>query len=127
MPMRKIGLGRLWSLVAAAVLTGLALPARAAAPRPVGDIRVFATVPYPGNPGGLAVDGRTLWVDTSAANFDRPFDGSSTVYGFSIDNRRLLSAAKIPKPPVAAMGLAGIALDAAGHEYIADMNGRVAR
>src|SRR3954470_1574638 len=109
----------------------LALAAVAAAtlapPAAATDVHVFAHVPYPGNPGGLAVDGRTLWVDTSAANFDRPFDGSSTVYGFSLDTGRLLSAAKIPKPPVAAMGLAGIALDAAGHEYIADMNGRVAR
>src|SRR4051794_7547451 len=109
----------------------LALAAAAAAtlapPAAATDVNVFTHVPYPGNPGGLAVDGHTLWLTTSAANFDRPFDGSSTVDGFSLDTGRLLSSTKVPKPAVAAMGLAGIALDAAGRQYIADMNGRVVR
>src|SRR3954468_14613108 len=88
--MRKIGLVRVCVLIAAAALAGLALPARAAAPRPVGDIRVFATIPYPGNPGGLALDGGTLYVDTSAANFDRPFDGSASIFRYDLGSGRLL-------------------------------------
>src|SRR3954469_3838980 len=109
-----------------AALGLLASPASAAR-----RITVFAHVPYPGNPGGLAVDGQTLWVTTSAANFDRPFDGSSSVFAYSLASGRLLprkpNPIVVPKQPVAAMGLAGIALDAAGRQYIADMNGQVLR
>ena len=67
------------ALVAALILT--AAPTKAqTAQRPIGDIGVFATLPYPGHPGGLAVDGRTLYVDTSNAAFDRLFDTSDEIW-----------------------------------------------
>src|SRR5438445_8789209 len=85
--------GRFWSalgtLVLGAACSGLAYsavtPADArAADRQIGETQVFATVPYPGNPGGLAVDGRTLYVDTSAANLDRPYDGSDDIFAYDL-------------------------------------------
>ena len=98
--------------------------------RPIGDIQVFATIPYPGNPGGLAVEGHTLYVDSSASNFDRPFDGSAAVFAYNLETGQLLRNRANPMEvplelPVQNMGLAGIALDAVGRLYMADMNGRV--
>lgn len=94
--------------------------------RSIGDVRPFAHVPYPGNPGGLAVDGRTLYVDNSA-NFDRPFEGRTSLFAYDLRTGGLRSQIDISEKPVTPMGLAGIALDASGRQYIADMNGRVVR
>src|SRR5437660_3328800 len=104
-----------------------------AAPRPIGDTRVFATIPYPGHPGGLAVSGQTLYVHTAAPGSDRPFDGQDEI--FSYDLRTGGQTNQKPNPidvsrvaPVPQnMGLAGLVLDAAGRLYAADMNGRVVR
>src|SRR5205823_2360664 len=88
-----------------AVVVGLrvtaAPPEAQALSRPIGDIQVFATLGYPGHPGGLAVNGRTLYVSTSNADFDRLFDTSDEIWAFRLDAR--------------------------GRLYIADMNGRVLR
>lgn len=108
-----------------------ATPGRAGSSRPIGDIRIFTTLGYPGHPGGLAVDGRTLYIDTSGG-FDRDFDGSDQVWSYNLDSRKPLATK--PNPivvkralPAQPMGLLGIALDAAGRLYITDMNGRVDR
>jgi len=97
----------------------------------VGPIQTLAHVPYPGNPGAVAIDGNTMWVDTSSANFDRPFDGFSAVFAYDLRTGQLLSRSPnpiiVPKPPVAIMGLAGTALDFEGRMYVADMNGQVLR
>lgn len=97
----------------------------------VGPIQTLAHVPYPGNPGAVAIDGNTMWVDNSSANFDRPFDGFSAVFAYDLQTGQLLPRSPnpiiVPKPPVAVMGLAGIALDSAGRMYIADMNGQMVR
>src|SRR5437764_8868921 len=120
-------------LVAALLSTG-ASPAIARAQSPqvsVGPIHTLAHVPYPGNPGAVAIDGDTMWVDSSSANFDRPFDGVSDVFAYDLNTGQLLPRApnpvSVPKLPVAIMGLAGIALDSEGRMYIADMNGQVLR
>ncbi|TME28412.1 MAG: hypothetical protein E6I75_23630, partial [Chloroflexi bacterium] len=72
-----------------AVVAGLsvtAAPIKAqTSQRPIGDIEVFATLPYPGHPGGLAVAGRTLYVNTSNADFDRLFDTSDEIWAFRLD------------------------------------------
>src|SRR2546423_8383905 len=79
MRLRAMAAGRLRRirliLVAALLSTG-ASPAVARAQSPqvsVGPIQTLAHVPYPGNPGAVAIDGDTMWVDSSSANFDRPF------------------------------------------------------
>src|SRR5205809_758553 len=71
-------------VVAGLTVTTASINARGGA-RPIGDIEVFATLSYPGHPGGLAVDGRTLYVDTSNAAFDRPFDPSDEIWALRLD------------------------------------------
>src|SRR5207247_6464365 len=73
-------------LALVAGLSVTAAPIKAQTPeRPIGDIQVFATLPYPGHPGGLAVDGRTVYVDTSNADFDRPFDASDEIWAYNLN------------------------------------------
>jgi DNA-binding beta-propeller fold protein YncE len=113
-------------------LGAVVAPEAGAATRQVGETQVFATVPYPGNPGGLLVSGQTLYVDTSAANFDREFDGKDDIFAYDLRSGQLLAEEPNPivvtrQSPVATMGLAGIAQDAEGRLYVADMNGRIMR
>src|SRR5436309_2541270 len=123
-------------LVLAAALVGMgaspAIASAAASPQiSVGPILTLAHVPYPGNPGAVAIDGNTMWVDSSSASSDRPFDGFSDVFAYDLKTGQPLPRSpnpiRVPKPPVASMGLAGIALDAQGRMYVADMNGQVLR
>ncbi len=119
-----------------AVVAGLsvtATPINAQTPkRPIGDIQVFATLPYPGHPGGLAVAGRTLYVDTSNADFDRLFDTSDEIWALRLDTGEPIRTTPNPiqvlrAASVQTMGLLGMALDAQGRIYAADMNGWVER
>src|SRR2546425_1412813 len=122
---------RLAAIAIAVLVT--AAPGMAQTPhRPIGDIEVFATLPYPGHPGGLAVAGRTLYVNTSNADFDRLFDTSDEIWAFRLDTGEPIR--RVPNPiqvvraaSVQPMGLLGMALDAQGRLYAADMNGRVVR
>jgi sugar lactone lactonase YvrE len=125
---------RICLILAAALLSTGASPAIASAKSSqvsVGPVQTLAHVPYPGNPGAVAIDGNTMWVDNSSANFDRPFDGYSAVFAYDLQTGQLLPRSPnpiiVPKAPVAVMGLAGIALDSEGRMYIADMNGQVLR
>src|SRR5256712_3519771 len=123
---------RLTAIAIAVLVT--AAPGMAQTPqRPIGDIQVFATLPYPGHPGGLAVTGRTVYVDTSNADFDRPFDASDEIWAFNLDSGQPAGGLR-PNPievaraaSVQTMGLLGMALDAQGRIYGADMNGRIGR
>ena len=131
---RRAGRLRIRLMLVAALASLGASPAIASAASPrvsVGRIQTLAHVPYPGNPGAVAIDGNTMWVDSSSANFDRPFDGFSDVFAYDLQTGQLLPRSPnpiiVPKPPVAIMGLAGIALDAQGRMYVADMNGQVLR
>src|SRR2546425_10493350 len=119
-----------------AVVAGLsvsAAPIKAQTPeRPIGDIEVFATLPYPGHPGGLAVAGRTLYVDTSNAAFDRPFDGSDEIWAYNLDTgeptRGPLNPIQVARAAsVQTMGLLGMALDAQALLYVAARTGSAAR
>jgi hypothetical protein len=116
-------------------------PARASkSARPaIGDVRVFATVPAPGHPFGIAVDGTRVYVSTSAGDFfaDPPPTGtghhnSDGERVFTYDEHGTLTATRtIATMHDATMGLFGIALDgnaAPRHKlYVADMNGRILR
>src|SRR5438067_11174193 len=122
---------RLAAIAIAVLVT--AAPGMAQTPhRPIGDIEVFATLPYPGHPGGLAVAGRTLYVDTSNADFDRPFDASDEIWAYNLHTGEPTPGGPNPIQVVRAasvqtMGLLGMALDAQGRLYAAVMNGRVVR
>jgi DNA-binding beta-propeller fold protein YncE len=121
---------------ALAVVAGLSVIATAitaeSAQRSIGDIQVFTTLGYPGHPGGLAVNGRTLYVSTSNADFDRLFDTSDEIWAFRLDSGDPVQTATNPivvprQAPAQTMGLLGMALDTQGRLYVADMNGRVLR
>src|SRR5213594_1958110 len=122
---------RLTAIAIAVLVT--AAPGMAQTPqRPIGDIQVFATLPYPGHPGGLAVTGRTVYVDTSNADFDRPFDASDEIWAYNLHTGEPTPGGLNPiqvarAASVQTMGLLGMALDAQGRLYAADMNGRVVR
>jgi sugar lactone lactonase YvrE len=129
----RLGLGRVAMalVVLAALVCGPAASATASGRRAVGDIQVWAQVPYPGNPGQAFVDGNTVWVDSSAANLDRPFDGQSVVWAYDARTHQLSSRRPnpivVPEKSVNPMGLGMGAQDAEGRLYWADMNGRVVR
>src|SRR5438046_8855317 len=119
-----------------AVVVGLrvtaAPPEAQALSRPIGDIQVFATLGYPGHPGGLAVNGRTLYVSTSNAGFDRLFDTSDEIWAFRLDTGGPVQTGTNPmlgprQASAPTMRLFGLALDGRGLHYISRMNGRRAR
>ena len=120
--------------------SGLSSPALAgeSAPGPaIGDTTVFATVPYPGHPFGVAVDPDRVYISTSRGDFFAdPANGGfknsdgERVFAYST-NGKLLTTTSIATIPDATMGLFGLALDGnptSTHQlYIADMNGRILR
>src|SRR5438874_6217334 len=81
--------------LALAILVSLAaspaIASAAAGQISVGPILTLAHVPDPGNPGAVTIDGGTMWVDSSSANFDRPFDGFSDVFAYDLRTGQLLS------------------------------------
>ena len=126
---RRVAIGSA-ALVSAASLL-LAGVVGAAAPRPIGQTSVLANVPYPGHPGGIAIDGKTAYVDTFNP-VDRAADDYDAIFTYDLTTGKLRSdrpnPIKVPRmmsPTV--MGLAAIALDAEGRLYVADMNGRILR
>jgi len=119
-------------LAACAALAGVASTARAGAqPRPIGETGLFASVPYPGHPGGILVDGRTVYVDTFNP-VDRASDDYDAIFSYDLATARLRSdrpnPIKVPRMmSPAIMGLAAMVQDAQGRLYVADMNGRIVR
>src|SRR5205823_7446542 len=72
-------------------------------------------------------------VDTSNADFDRPFDASDEIWAFNLDSGQPAGGLRSNPTGVAreasvqTMGLLGMALDSQGRIYAADMNGRIVR
>jgi sugar lactone lactonase YvrE len=103
----------------------------------IGDTTVFASVPAPGHPFGVAVDTNRVYISTSAGDFFAdPLTGghlnSDGERVFTYDNHgRLVTTTSIATVPKSNMGLFGLALDGnptPDHQlYIADMNGRILR
>ena len=102
-----------------------------------GDISVFATVPAPGHPFGIAVDKNRVYISTSAGDFfaDPANGGHLNSDGervFAYDEKgNLVTTTSIATMPNSNMGLFGLALDGNAksdhHLYVADMNGRILR
>src|SRR5437588_8634298 len=98
-PLAPARLRRISSMLLAALVGLGASPAVASAESSqvsVGPIQTLAHVPYPGNPGAVAIDGDTMWVDSSSANSDRPFDGSSDVFAYDLNTGQLLPRSPNP-------------------------------
>ncbi len=99
--------------------------------RSIGDTTILAAVPYPGHPGGIAIDGNTAYVDTFNP-VDRAADDYDAIFTYDLASGTLRSdrpnPIKVPRMmSPTPMGLAAIALDAQGLMYVADMNGRILR
>jgi sugar lactone lactonase YvrE len=103
----------------------------------IGDTTVFASVPAPGHPFGVAVDKNRVYISTSAGDFfaDPATGGHLNSDGervFAYDKKgNLVTTTSIATMPNSNMGLFGLALDGnptPNHQlYIADMNGRILR
>src|SRR4029077_17978814 len=103
----------------------------------IGDTTVFASVPAPGHPFGVAVDKSRVYVSTSAGDFfANPATGghlnSDGERVFAYDhNGKLVTTTTVATMPNSNMGLFGLALDGnptPEHQlYIADMHGRILR
>jgi hypothetical protein len=123
----------------AAVLATTALgqgsPALAGGPavqKAIGDVAVFASVPAPGHPFGIAVDDDRVYVSTSAGDFFAGHQNSDDERVFTYDeDGRLIRTTVIDTAANSDMGLFGLALDGnsgRNHKlYVADMNGRILR
>ncbi len=103
------------------------------AAKPASDaVSVFATVPAPGHPFGIAVDDHRIYVSTSAGDFFAGHQNSDDERVFTFDQSgTLLGATTIDTVDNSDMGLFGLALDGnsgSRHKlYAADMNGRILR
>ena len=103
----------------------------------IGKTTVFASVPAPGHPFGVAVDKNRVYISTSAGDFfaDPATGGHLNSDGervFAYDKKgNLVTTTTIATAPNSNMGLFGLALDGnpnPDHQlYIADMNGRILR
>src|SRR3954454_20123860 len=117
-----------------AVLAALAAwpSAAGAQARAIGDTRVFAKGPDPGQPAGIVVDQGRVLVSTAGV-FQPSMDPRLFVYDLAA--RKLSASHDIPldhaqmgavgQHPV--MTFFGVADDAAGRAYVVDMNGRIIR
>ena len=103
----------------------------------IGDTTVFASVPAPGHPFGVAVDRGRIYISTSAGDFfadpatgGHPNSDGERIFAYDLSGN-LRSTTRIATMPNATMGLFGLALDGnptPSHQlYIADMNGRILR
>lgn len=127
--------GRLVAVVAALALGPGINPALASDPgaRPAIDkVSVFASVPAPGHPFGIAVDGDLIYVSTSAGDFFAGHVNSDGERVFTYDqDGNLVGTTTIDTAADSDMGLFGLALDGnpkPRHKlYVADMNGRILR
>jgi hypothetical protein len=123
-----------------AIVLGQALtPALASeSARPsIGDTTIFATVPFPGHPFGVAVDHARIYISTSRGDFfASPQTGGQLnsdgerVFAYDLAGK-LVNTTSIATMPNSDMGLFGLALDGnptPTHKlYVADMNGRILR
>jgi sugar lactone lactonase YvrE len=93
---------------------------------------VFAHVPPPGHPFGVAVDGDRVYITTSDGDFFAPHLNSAgeAIDAYDFDGN-LVQSTRVTTLRNATMGLNGVALDGNPepdhHAYVADMNGRIIR
>src|SRR5437763_11592400 len=101
----------------------------------IGPVNVFATVPGPGHPFGIAVGDNRVYVSTSAGDFFAdPANGGhrnnddERIFTYD-ESGNLVDTTVIDTMDGATMGLFGLALDGnpgPKHQlFVADMNGRI--
>ena len=115
-------------LVLAGWLSGAPPPAAGAeGPPALGETKVFARVPNPGQPQGIVVDGDTVW--TTSAAFMQPEVEDWPVWAFDrrTGQEQVDDTMHVRRHGPALMALSGMALDTRGRLYAVDMNGRILR
>src|SRR2546422_7858125 len=137
--MRWLRIGPVVALATIGLSPGIApAPANENTNHPaIGDTSVFASVPAPGHPFGVAVDKNRVYISTSAGDFfaDPAKGGHLNSDGervFAYDKRgNLVKTTSIATMPNSDMGVFGLALDGnptpTHNLYVADMNGRILR
>lgn len=118
--------------IALGPLSTSALAAHNAGRPAFGDTTVFATLPFPGHPFGVAVDRNRVYISTSRGDFFANQANSAGERVLTYDfGGKLVDTTSIATMPDATMGLWGLALDGnpgKTHKlYVADMNGRILR
>lgn len=116
------------AVVLVASLTGGLPSASGEEARPeVGETRVLARVPYPGQPGTVFVDGDTVW--TTAEGLMQPDLDPWPVraYDRRTGAEQPEKTFRVAHPGPGVMAIRGMARDRQGRLYLVDMNGRVLR
>lgn len=101
--------------------------------RRTGDALVFATVPEPGHAEGIVVDADTVFTGTTgdAVAFSTGAKTPSVIFAFDRASGKLRYQLQVegeqldPEAPL--NGISGLAFDAAGRLYAADIQGRILR
>lgn len=118
--------------ILAATALPLALPVGALAEGPArfGDSRVFATVPDPGNPEEIVVDGNTVYVGTTVGGDGAVIgDGKpSKIFAFDTRTGEQTNEITVEGEDVNALhGIAGLAVDRSGRLYAASVSHGILR
>ena len=101
--------------------------------RQIGDSRVFATVPEPGHLEGIVVSGDIVFSGTTgaAAAFATGVKSQSVLFAFDRATGALRSTLPVRgerlERGAPLNGISGLAVDAAGRLYVADIQGRILR
>ena len=93
----------------------------------LGETRVFARVPYPGQPQAVYADGDTIWASAAALMQPELKEWPVWAYDRRTGQEKVDETFGIPSPGPALMALAGMARDDQDRLYIVDMNGRILR
>jgi sugar lactone lactonase YvrE len=114
----------LWFVMLAAVAAGLAAatpPVEAA--RPFGDTRVFAMVPRPGHPEGIAVHDGVVYVGTHTSQTGNAGAEPSRVFRYDLRTGRAIGDVRIDGQNLTAVhGLVGMTFGPDGRLYVLDRN-----
>jgi sugar lactone lactonase YvrE len=118
-------------LLASLESLGLILPAKAEQGRSaeaIGETRVFARVPHPGQPTGILVDDDTVYASGAGFVTEPVDDWAVWAFDRRTGRPKVGVTTRLARDmPVSFMGLTGMAKDAEGRLYVVDMNGRILR
>lgn len=107
--------------VVVALLTASAAPVGAA--RPVGDTRVFAVVPAPGHPEGLAVRDGVVYVGTHTSMTGNAGKEPSRLFRYELETGRPIGDVRIEGQDLSEVhGLVGMNFGPDGRLYVLDRN-----
>lgn len=113
---------RLLVLLTALAMTGPIIAPVSADTREIGDTRVFATVPPPGQPEGMAVREGLVYVGTHTALVNAHRTEPSKILVYDLDGQIVRSWEIQGQNTAAAHGILGMTFDGAGRLYVVDRN-----